>query len=368
MRKPDPPMKKFLKYFLPPLVLMALIFPVGNKALASSKTYEIFVAVFRWVFPHASRHAAGVGYVIFRKSGHFFTYGFMAFLLYRAFRGGRGPRWSPASLVRAAAVAIVYGFIDEFLQSFVPRRFGSPFDWAVDCAGILLALALTAWRARRFDGGLAPAPGPNSPRRALFLKRPFDLALSSAGLLLSSPLWAVIALAVWLEDRGPVFYSQERVGRGGRTFRALKFRSMVRDAEKGRGPVQASANDPRVTRVGRILRATAMDELPQLLSIFRGDMSFVGPRALRPNELEVGGDPTARSIETVPGFRERHEVRPGLTGLAQVFLPGETPRRRKFRYDLFYIKKMSFWLDLELIFLSFWITFRGKWESREDKV
>jgi lipopolysaccharide/colanic/teichoic acid biosynthesis glycosyltransferase/VanZ family protein len=368
MRKPGSPMKKFLKYFLPPLVMMALIFPVGNKTLASSKTYELFMAAFRWVLPHASRHAAGVGYVIFRKSGHFFTYGFMAFLLYRAFRGGRGARWNPAWLVRAAAVAITYGFVDELLQSFVPHRFGSSFDWAVDCAGILLALALTARRAKGMDEGRVPAPGPNSPPRAHFLKRPFDLVLSSAGLLFSSPLWAVIALAVWLEDRGPIFYSQERVGRGGRTFRALKFRSMVRDAEKNQGPVQASENDPRVTRVGRILRATAMDELPQLLNIFQGDMSFVGPRALRPNELEVGGDPAARAIEMIPGYRDRHEVRPGLTGLAQVFLPGETPRRRKFRYDLFYIKKMSFWLDLELIFLSFWITFRGKWESREDKV
>jgi lipopolysaccharide/colanic/teichoic acid biosynthesis glycosyltransferase len=96
-------------------------------------------------------------------------------------------------------------------------------------------------------------------------------------------------------------------------------------------------------------------------------MTFVGPRALRPNEVEVGGDPAARSIETIPGYRERREVRPGLTGLAQVFLPGETPRRTKFRDDLFCIKKMSFWLDLELIFLSLWVTFGGKWESREDK-
>jgi lipopolysaccharide/colanic/teichoic acid biosynthesis glycosyltransferase len=368
MVTPVRPMKKFFKYFLPPLVVMALVFPVGNKALASSRTYELFMAAFRWVFPHASRHAAGVGYVIFRKSGHFLTYGLMAFLLYRAFRAGRRPRWKPAWLVQAAAVAIGYAFLDELLQSFVPRRYGSSFDWAVDCAGILLALALTARRAKRMDEGRIPLPGPNSPSRAVFLKRPFDIALSSAGLILSSPLWAVVSLAVWLQDRGPVFYSQERVGRGGRTFKALKFRSMVRDAEKDAGPVQAAENDPRVTRVGRVLRATAMDELPQLLNIFKGEMSFVGPRALRPNELEIHGNPVAKSIEAIPGGRERHAVRPGLTGLAQVFLPGDTPRRKKFRYDLLYIRKMSFWTDLELILLSFWITFRGKWESREAKV
>lgn len=111
-----------------------------------------------------------------------------------------------------------------------------------------------------------------------------------------------------------------------------------------------------------------MDELPQLWNIFKGDMSFVGPRALRPNEKEVHGNPDERAIEEILGYRERHAVKPGLTGLTQVFLPGDTPRRKKFRYDLLYIRKRSFWLDLKLIALSFWITFRGKWESRANKV
>ena len=97
-------------------------------------------------------------------------------------------------------------------------------------------------------------------------------------------------------------------------------------------------------------------------------MSFVGPRALRPNEKEVRGDPDRRDIQDIPGYRERHVVRPGLTGLTQVFLPGDTPRRDKFRYDLLYLRKRSFGFDLRLIFLSFWITFRGKWESRQSKI
>jgi lipopolysaccharide/colanic/teichoic acid biosynthesis glycosyltransferase len=118
-------------------------------------------------------------------------------------------------------------------------------------------------------------------RRGLFLKRPFDMTLSGIGLLLSSPLWLIISAAVKLEDRGPVFYGQARVGRNGRLFRVLKFRSMIADAEKSGVAVQAVEKDPRVTRIGRILRATAMDELPQLINIFKGDMSFVGPRALR---------------------------------------------------------------------------------------
>jgi len=97
-------------------------------------------------------------------------------------------------------------------------------------------------------------------------------------------------------------------------------------------------------------------------------MSFVGPRALRPAELEVHGNPKTPKIQEIPGYRERQAVTPGLTGLAQIYLPADAPRREKFRYDLLYIEKQSFWLDLKLIFLSFWITFRGKWEKRGRKI
>src|SRR5438046_7928006 len=109
------------------------------------------------------------------------------------------------------------------------------------------------------------------------LKRVFYAAFGSAGLIVSSPLWLVIPIAIKIEDGGPIFYPQDRVGLRGRVFAALKFRSMKPNAEALTGPVQATENDPRVTRVGRLLRATAMDELPQLVNILRGDMSFVGP-------------------------------------------------------------------------------------------
>ncbi len=359
-------MKRFLEFWLPPVLWMAVIFPVGNRAFASSRLYEIFMALLYTVFPRVPAETAGLCYIIFRKSLHFVEYGILAVLIYRAFRAGRASRWKGAWALQAGALAIAYGFLDEFLQSFVRNRTGSPIDWAVDSAGILTALfVVNRWSLR------APVEPPSRSDafwKALYLKRPLDIGLSGLGILLSSPLWLVISLLVWVQDRGPVFYAQERVGKDGRIFKALKFRSMVVDAEKGRGPVQAVEHDPRVTRVGRILRASAMDELPQLLSIFKGDMSFVGPRALRPNEKEVHGGPDARPIEEIPGYRERHAVRPGLTGLTQVYLPGETPRRKKFRYDLMYIRKRTFWLDLKLIFLSFWITFRGRWESRTDKV
>lgn len=196
-----------------------------------------------------------------------------------------------------------------------------------------------------------------------FGKRALDVVLSGFGLLASSPLWALLAAAIKLEDGGPVFYSQPRVGEGGRTFEAFKFRSMVPNAEAGIGAVQATTHDPRVTRLGRIMRATAMDELPQLWNIFRGDMSFVGPRALRPGEIEVDGQGALVAMESIPGYAERHSVRPGLTGIAQIFAARDIPRRHKFRYDRLYLKRQSLWLDVRLITLSFWISFRGKWEA-----
>ena len=201
-----------------------------------------------------------------------------------------------------------------------------------------------------------------------FLKRPFDFLLSLTGIIFSSPLWILFGLLIVLEDGLPIFYFQERVGKGGKIFKAMKFRSMIKNAEKDTGPVQAVENDPRITRIGKILRATAMDELPQLVNILKGDMSFVGPRSLRPKEKEVYGNPDETNIEDVPGYKERLAVRPGLTGVAQVYLPTDALRKEKFRYDLDYIKNQSFLFDLKLIILSFWITFRGKWQSRQKKV
>jgi len=198
------------------------------------------------------------------------------------------------------------------------------------------------------------------------MKRALDFLLSLTGILLSSPLWLLVAVALKLQDRGPIFYRQERVGRGGQVFTALKFRSMIANAEAGVGAIQAARDDPRVTRVGAFLRGSALDELPQLVNILRGDMSFVGPRALRPGELEHGsGGPV--SLSAIPGYAERITVRPGLTGIAQIYAPRDVSRRCKFRYDRLYVRRRSLWLDLRLIALSFWISFRGTWEAPGSK-
>jgi lipopolysaccharide/colanic/teichoic acid biosynthesis glycosyltransferase len=194
-------------------------------------------------------------------------------------------------------------------------------------------------------------------------KRAFDVLFSTAALIVTSPLWLVVPLAIKIDDRGSVFYGQPRSGLGGRPFVAWKFRSMVADADRD-GARQAVPGDPRVTRVGRALRATAMDELPQLWNILRGDMSVVGPRALRPGEIEAGSTGGAEPLEEVPGFRTRSAVRPGLTGLAQIHARRDLPRRQKFRYDRLYISRQSFRLDVWLVLQSLVITVLGSWERR----
>ena len=200
------------------------------------------------------------------------------------------------------------------------------------------------------------------------IKRAFDCGVAGIGLLVSAPLWGLLAIAIKIEDGGRVLFRQERVGLGGRVFEALKFRSMVPDAEALTGPVQATLHDPRVTRVGRLMRATAMDELPQLWNIVAGDMSVVGPRPLRPGEVDVRGDGQIVRLDQIPGYAERHRVRPGLTGLTQVYASRDISRASKFRLDRLYLNRAGFWLDLRLILVSFWITARGEWEKRDRRI
>jgi len=194
------------------------------------------------------------------------------------------------------------------------------------------------------------------------MKRVFDFCLALIGLFISLPLWLLFGLAICLEGRGLVFYFQERVGKNGKIFKSIKFRSMKPNAEDGIGPIQAKEDDPRVTKVGSFLRKTAMDELPQLLNILKGDMSFVGPRALRPMEIESTDSSCAKNIFQIPGFEMRSTIQPGLTGVAQVFASRSLLREEKFKYDLWYIDNMSFWLDIRLIVKSILTTLKARWD------
>jgi lipopolysaccharide/colanic/teichoic acid biosynthesis glycosyltransferase len=207
-----------------------------------------------------------------------------------------------------------------------------------------------------------------SPKlREPFLKRPLDVILSAFMLILSMPVSLPIAFAIKMEDGGPVFYRQERWGRGGTRFKAYKFRTMVPNSDQDYGIRLAEENDHRITMVGKFLRSMGLDELPQILNIILGDMSFVGPRSLAVGEIVTDRKGRVVQYENVPFFWDRLQVRPGLTGIATIYISKDSPPERKFRYDLLYIRKQSLWLDVRLIALSFWISFRGKWETRSKK-
>jgi sugar transferase (PEP-CTERM system associated) len=186
------------------------------------------------------------------------------------------------------------------------------------------------------------------------LKRLLDLSTAAIGLLVTTPLWPLIALAIKVCDGGPVFYSQERVGQAGRSFQLYKFRTMRIDAENGKS-VWALPNDPRVTSIGRLLRRARLDELPQLFNVLVGDMSVVGPRPERPDIV--------RDLEqAVPYYAQRHLVKPGITGWAQIsFRYGASVEdaRRKLQFDLYYLKHMSFELDTIILFRTLGTFLRG---------
>jgi len=186
-------------------------------------------------------------------------------------------------------------------------------------------------------------------------KRLFDLFASVLVGLIAMPVMLVTAAAIRLDDGGPVFYRQERVGRDGRVFRVLKFRSMHKNAEEG-VPTWATANDPRATRVGRIIRTLRIDELPQIFNVFRGEMSFVGPRPERAYFV----DELAREV---PYYNVRHGIKPGITGLAQVrYQYGASTQDaiQKLQYDLYYVKNNSLFLDLLILIDTVQVVLMGK--------
>jgi sugar transferase (PEP-CTERM system associated) len=198
--------------------------------------------------------------------------------------------------------------------------------------------------------------GFRASRWTRFVKRMLDLSLSLIGFILASPLMLLTALAVRLDSAGPALYSQERVGENGRVFKIYKFRSMRIDAEQAGSPIWATDKDPRVTRVGRFIRLTRLDELPQLWNVLNGDMSFVGPRPERPYFVEQ----LAREI---PFYLQRHAVKPGVTGWAQVkYRYGSSieDAMEKLRYDLYYIKHLSIFFDLTIVLDTVKVILFGK--------
>ena len=188
------------------------------------------------------------------------------------------------------------------------------------------------------------------------VKRALDVVLAGAGLVLALPLMLVVAAAVRLDSRGPALFRQARVGQGGRIFVLNKFRSMRVDAERASGATWATAGDPRVTRVGRLLRTTRLDELPQLVNVLLGHMSFIGPRPERPEFVQL-------LQRQIPFYRERLSVKPGLTGWAQIRYPygaSVADAVEKLQFDLYYIKNLSLFLDLLILLGTIQVVLFGR--------
>lgn len=182
------------------------------------------------------------------------------------------------------------------------------------------------------------------------IKRIFDIIVSSVAIILTAPIMLIVALMIKKDDKGPVFYFQERITEGYRPFKVIKFRTMVKDAEKISGATLSTKDDPRITKIGKKLRATRLDELPQLFNIFIGDMSFVGPRPERDVFIR-------EYVKTVPEFVYRLNVKAGLTGLAQVRGKYNTTPQDKLKMDLLYINEFSFLNDIKICFLTVKVIF-----------
>lgn len=237
----------------------------------------------------------------------------------------------------------------------VEDKRGLAVDELLECKfrGVEVVDALTFWEreageidfARTGEGWLAFTDGFVLDARKRAVKRAFDFLVSLTFLILFLPVILVVALAVKLESPGPVIYRQERVGRDGKVFEVWKFRSMRTDAESDGVPRWAAVADDRITRVGRIIRKLRLDEIPQIVNVLRGEMSFVGPRPERPYFTE-------QLCKQIPHYDLRHKVKPGITGWAQVNFPyGETleDSKRKLAYDLYYVKNCDLVLDLAIL-------------------
>jgi sugar transferase (PEP-CTERM system associated) len=254
---------------------------------------------------------------------------------------------------------------DRIVVAMQERRGRFPISQLIDCKmqGITIEEGISFYEHltgriqidRIRPSALIFSDGFKKPKSLMFIKRITELFISIVGLILLSPLILLIALLIKLESSGPVFYRQERVGENSKVFKLIKFRSMIDNAEED-GPVWAKKEDTRITRVGSWLRKLRLDEIPQMLNVLKGDMSFVGPRPERPffvKQLE----------KEIPYYDQRHTIKPGITGWAQIkysYGASKEDALEKLAYDFYYMKNLSFLFDLIIIFETIKVILFGK--------
>jgi len=256
--------------------------------------------------------------------------------------------------------------VDEIVVAIEDRRKGFPMHEIVDCrmSGIEVVDLLTFFERQTGKvmidilnpSWLVFSDGFKYGALRVYSKRVFDIAASLVLLLVSFPAIIITIIAIFLEDQGPILYRQVRVGENWKLFQVLKFRSMRVDAESDGQAQWAAKNDNRITRVGDIIRKLRIDELPQIINVLRGDMSFVGPRPERPVFVE-------KLSESIPYYSERHRVKPGITGWAQICYPygdSEKDSYEKLQFDLYYVKNYSLFLDLIILFQTAGAVLWGK--------
>ena len=253
--------------------------------------------------------------------------------------------------------------IEEIIMAFPDNMHDRISDVISQCQGIplkfrmmpsLYEIFLSRTDGEEIDGlplvevMVSPIHGINE-----VIKRIIDIIAAATGLLLFLPVLLVLIVIYKLGERGSVFFKQERVGKDGKIFNCYKLRTMHEDAEKVTGPVLAQENDQRITRLGRFLRKFRIDEIPQLINILKGDMSLIGPRPERPFFVE-------KHKKEIKGYVERLQVKPGITGLAQVNSAYDILAKDKLHYDLLYIRKQSLWLDLRIMLKTVWVMLARK--------
>ena len=257
------------------------------------------------------------------------------------------------------------GQVDRIVVALDERRGRFPFDQLLRCRlkGIRVddGIAFTEQLVGKlslenlYPSSLIFSNGFNSSPIFKKIKRYTDIAISILGLAIILPVSLLIAMAIKLDSKGPIFYKQDRVGEDGEIFNLFKFRSMRIDAEEN-GPVWAMVDDNRVTRVGGIIRKLRLDEIPQMINVIKGEMSFVGPRPERPFFVE-------KLTGEIPFYSHRHSIKPGITGWAQLYCPYGASKEdalEKLKYDLYYIKNMSLLMDLTIVLETIKVVLFGK--------